>query len=235
MKKIQHFIIHYFSRVTWIIGFSVCLGVLIYVGSLVALNYHTKPLITVVSTTHLPVFKIPFPEVTICNKNRFNWRRIERAKEMFLKPEHQTPEYQDIFVQVVNAYDTLIFGKFYKFANLTRIPPAMLQDLNYVNFSMVSEFMAWKCHEILSECYWIGDQYDCCDIFFLRNSQMGTCLAFNTIESPEGKEKQKKDRSWPWRSKGLGEDHGLWVRVHLREYLHSPLTSNKKGILVRQG
>ncbi|XP_065356445.1 pickpocket protein 19-like [Calliphora vicina] len=222
-----------YKRITWIFGFSVCLMVCIYVSCQVAFKYHTKPLVTVVSKTHLPVFQIPFPEVTICNKNRFNWQRFERAKEMFLKPEHQTnPEYQEIFMEVVNAYDTLIFGKFYKFENLTKVPPSMLKELNYVNFSLVSEFMAWKCHEIFTDCLWIDDDYDCCEIFFMRNSQMGTCLAFNTIESPEGVEKQKLDSFWPWRSKGQGDENGLMLKVHLREYEHSPMRRNKKGILV---
>ncbi|KAM7351047.1 pickpocket protein 19-like [Cochliomyia hominivorax] len=221
-----------YKKITWIIGFSICFIILIFVSAQVAISYNTKPLITVVSKTHLPVFRIPFPEVTICNKNRFNWHRIEQAQEMFLKPEHKNSEYQDIFNQIINAYDTIMFGKFYKFENLTKMPLQKLQELNYVNFTMVSEFMAWKCHEIFSICLWIMKYYDCCEIFFQRNSQMGTCLAFNSIEQPEGKRKQATDFYWPWRTKGQGEDHGMEIRVHLREHKHSPMSENKKGILV---
>lgn len=214
--------------------FSLCLVILVYVSNQVTTKYYNTPLVTVISDTHLPVYEIPFPEVTICNNNRLNWQRFEQAKQKFLKPEHlNKPAYVAIFMEVLNAYDTLIFGKFYKFENLTKVPPYFLKELNYLNFSRVADFMAWKCHEMLTNCFWRGEPFNCCDIFLQRDSQMGLCLAFNTIESPEGREKQKLDPFWPWRSKDMGSRFGLKVKVHIREYQHSPLRKNKKGILVR--
>lgn len=204
-----------------------------YASSSVAYNYQAKPLVTVISAVHYPIFHIPFPEVTICSQNRFNWQRFEMAQRMFMKPRHQIiPKYREIFMEAVMAFDNLSYTKFDIFKNLTTVPPAMLNELSYINFEAVAEFMAWKCHEIFSNCRWLDDEYSCCDIFYMRNTQLGSCLAFNTIESTDGLSKQRFDPLWPWRTKEPGVFNGLSVRIHLRERDHSPLQNNRKGVMV---
>ncbi|XP_059221740.1 pickpocket protein 19-like [Stomoxys calcitrans] len=195
--------------------------------------YRYEPLSTCISDLAYPVYKIPFPEIAICNRNRLNWQRYNEAKIKFLKREHRTPVYEDLFKEVVNAYDTLRFGRFNNFENLYHNhAPHLLKQLNYVNLTQVVELMAWKCDEIFSNCSWQNRTLDCCDIFSRRRSQKGQCLSFNTIESEEGARKQKLDRFYPWHGIG-GPRSGLNVRIHIREGWHSPLSeAHHKGILI---
>ncbi|XP_061397177.1 pickpocket protein 19-like [Musca vetustissima] len=190
---------------------------------------------TVISDLRYPIYKIPFPEITICNQNRLNWQRYEEAREKFLRPKHLTPEYEEIFRQAVNAYDTMRFGHFQSLKDLAEIyeaTPKLLEDLNYVNLTKVVEFMAWKCHEMLSHCSWLNATKDCCKIFAQRKSQKGLCLSFNTIESKEGALKHILDPYYPWHVVGFGATKGLYVDIHIKEGWHSPLSHNDKGILV---
>nr|XP_013118807.1 unnamed protein product [Stomoxys calcitrans] len=102
--------------------------------------YRYEPLSTCISDLAYPVYKIPFPEIAICNRNRLNWQRYNEAKIKFLKREHRTPVYEDLFKEVVNAYDTLRFGRFNNFENLYHNhAPHLLKQLNYVNLTQVDE------------------------------------------------------------------------------------------------
>ncbi|XP_073821637.1 pickpocket protein 19-like [Musca autumnalis] len=221
------------ERFLWSWGLISAIAIFSYVSwHIVYINtYH--PLKTVISDLQCPVFKIPFPEITLCNKNRLNWERYPEAKEKFLLPTHRTPQHEQVFMEVLNAYDTLQFVKFDNFKNLSTLyPPILLWDLNYINFTLVVELMAWRCHEILSECSWANRSYDCCEIFSARKSQQGLCLAFNSIETKEGMEKMKTDEFYPWRSLGMGPLNSLKVKIFLRENSHSPLSWDTKGVML---
>uniref|UniRef100_A0A1I8NJI5 Amiloride-sensitive sodium channel n=1 Tax=Musca domestica TaxID=7370 RepID=A0A1I8NJI5_MUSDO len=205
------------------------------ITSSIAYVFRYKPMQTVISDLHYPIYKIPFPEITICNQNRLNWQRYDEAKERFLQPEHLTDEHEEIFRQAVNAYDTMRFGHFQSLQHLAELSaenPRLLDDLNYINLTKVVEFMAWKCHEIFSDCSWLNASQDCCKIFTQRKSQKGLCLSFNTIESKEGAIKHLLDPYYPWHVAGYGSSSGLYVDIHIREGWHSPLSHNVKGILV---
>ncbi|XP_073821642.1 pickpocket protein 19-like [Musca autumnalis] len=193
-----------------------------------------KPFETVIAELHYPIYKIPFADVTICNLNRLNWQRYEEAKVEFIQPQHQTPEYEQVFVETLNAYDNLRFNRLDMLRNLYELfPQKLLYDLNYINFTQAVEFMAWKCDEIFSDCSWHNVSYDCCEIFTPRRSQKGMCLAFNTIEGELGARRAQEDPYYPRRSAGIGPSTGLRVAIHIHEAWHSPTTTQlKKGIMV---
>ncbi|XP_075150381.1 pickpocket protein 19-like [Haematobia irritans] len=195
--------------------------------------YRNKPLRTVISSLRYPLYKIPFPEITICNQNRLNWQRYNETKEKFLRKQHFTAQHEQLFKEVLNAYDTLYFGNFENFKNISEnYASQLLHDLNYINFTEVEEQMAWKCDEMFSSCYWISQAHDCCELFTPRRTQTGQCLAFNGIESKEGLHKLNHDPYYPRRTVGYGDANGLSVRIHLRESWHSPFSPIDKGILV---
>nr|XP_013097524.1 unnamed protein product [Stomoxys calcitrans] len=217
----------------FIIGFvTACLVFADVTREIGFINKH-YPLKTVIADLHYPVFKIPFPEIIICNKNRLNWQRYNEAKQKFLQQRHWTPKHEQLFIDTLNAYDTLSFGKFDNFGNISNLyPPILLNELNYLNFSVVVKFMAWQCQEIFSECFWLNRPYDCCDIFSLRKSSKGFCLAFNSMETEEGKRRGKNDPYYPWRSWGRGSRHGLKLRIFPRIHQHSPGSVETKGIMM---
>lgn len=173
--------------------------------------------------------------MTICNLNRLNWQRYEEAKDKFMRAEHRDAPHEEVFQETLNAYDTLRFTRFDMLRNLYELfPQKLLYDLNYVNFTQVVEFMAWRCDELFSHCSWQNNTYDCCEIFTPRRSQKGACLAFNSIESEKGARMEREDPYYPRRSMGIGPSSGLKVVMDIHEAWHSPTSIQvKKGIMVR--
>lgn len=163
-----------------------------------------------------------YPEVTICNKNRLNWSRLLEAKNKFLLPTHRNNSKEELFTEIIGLYDTFTFGKFDRFAQLEKFP---LHELNYINFTAVARFMAWRCWEILTHCKWQSHAHKCCDIFMERRSQLGFCLAFNSVEMPK-----RHNSTWPWRTDRGGKYAGLAVKVMLNKQQH--FTGGIDGISV---
>ncbi|XP_073821639.1 pickpocket protein 19-like isoform X1 [Musca autumnalis] len=224
------------ERILIMAAFIAAISVFTRIALSITHIYRYKPLQTVISDLQYPIFKIPFPEITICNQNRLNWQRYEEAKEKFLLEQHLTShEHEEIFRRAVNAYDTMRFGHFQSLKELTEFHEGsseLLQDLDYVNLTHVVEFMAWRCNEMFSQCSWLNATHDCCELFTQRKSQKGLCLSFNTIESKEGALKHQQDPYYPWSVVNVGDSSGLYVRINIIEDLHSPLSHNSKGILV---
>ncbi|XP_053958517.1 pickpocket protein 19-like [Anastrepha ludens] len=217
------------ERALWTLGFIFALSLLIYFTKFLAHRFKHSEFKTTIYSTHYPIYKVPFPEVTICNKNRLNWERLEQVKEKFLWPAHHNSSYEQLFVEIIAMYDNLRFGYFYRFSNLKTKP---IYELNYINFTEVVRHMTWRCEELLTDCVWRDRPMNCCDIFIRRRSTNGLCMAFNSVESVVGSLKQKMDSKWPWRVTESGPHKGLQVRVLLNEKKHSPFTKVPKGILL---
>ncbi|XP_018794771.1 PREDICTED: pickpocket protein 19-like [Bactrocera latifrons] len=216
------------TRLFWTVGFLCALGMLIFVTQKLAARYNKRQFKTVVNSTNYPVYRIVFPEVHICNDNRLNWARFASAKENFLRPEHHKTELEQIFTQTVALYDNLRFGAFDVFESLSN---KSLRSLDYVNFTNVAQFMAWRCNELLTDCVWRHNPMNCCDIFIARRSSFGFCMSFNTVEDISGQLRAPLDNKWPWRASREGPGNGLNVRVLINERLHSPFAHNRKGIM----
>nr|XP_013112606.1 unnamed protein product [Stomoxys calcitrans] len=212
--------------------------VAIYILALITWNilyiYHYQPMKTVIAELDAPIYKLAFPEIMICNQNRFNWQRYTEAREKFLPPDNDSSKYDEVFRDAIEAFDTLYFGRFHVFENISKLyKPELLYDLNYINFTKVSEFMAWRCDEMFSDCVWQNRTTDCCELFTPRKSPKGQCLSFNTVESEVGARRRKTDRYYPIRTIGRGVKNGLRLRVHIRNGWHSPESLGKgKGVLV---
>ncbi|XP_039951568.1 pickpocket protein 19-like [Bactrocera tryoni] len=216
------------TRLFWTVGFLCALGMLIFVIQKLAARYNKRQFKTVVNSTNYPVYRIVFPEVYICNDNRFNWARFASAKENFLRPEHHNTELEQLFTKTVALYDNLRFGDFDVFQSLSN---KSLRSLDYVNFTNVAQFMAWRCDELLTDCVWRHNPMNCCDIFIARRSVYGFCMSFNTLEDITGQLRKPLDNKWPWRASQEGPGNSLKLRVLINERLHSPFANNRKGIM----
>ncbi|XP_069962655.1 pickpocket protein 19-like [Bactrocera oleae] len=217
------------ERALWALCVVSSLCLLIYFSQYLANRFTHSVLKTTIYSTNYPIYKVPFPEVTICNKNRLNWARLEEVKHKFLWHAHHNTSYERLFVEIVAMFDTFMFGYFERFANLTDKPIA---ELNYINFTEVARSMTWRCEELLTDCVWRYHPVNCCDIFIRRRSNLGICMAFNSVESSRGLLKQKMDSKWPWRVGDGGLRNSLQVRTLLNEDKHSPYSTNSKGISI---
>ncbi|XP_018794741.1 PREDICTED: pickpocket protein 19-like [Bactrocera latifrons] len=217
-----------YERFVWFLTVMLALLGAIYVSHLLSDRFSEGRLETVVDSTRYPIYHISFPVVAICNMNQLNWERLEEAKRRYLEPD-TTPENQELFERVIGSFDGIHFAGFESFLKFQNIS---LDALNYVNFTEVMIFMTWRCEELLSECIWNHFPMNCCDIFSLRRSKNGLCWAFNTLETDEGRQRQKVDPLWPWHTGAAGPGSGLMVRVDVNAEKQYPRSTNEKGVKV---
>ena len=67
------------SRIIWVFLVTSAVSGVVYASMLLSEKFSSSLLSTVVESTIYPVTEIPFPAVTICNNNRFNWNRVESS------------------------------------------------------------------------------------------------------------------------------------------------------------
>ncbi|XP_065356448.1 pickpocket protein 19-like [Calliphora vicina] len=216
-----------YERLFWLLTLASALLGSIYVSLILSQRFNAGSFETVVDSTNSPVFRIPFPEITICNANHLNWQRLEEAKHRFMPHENNTEKLQ-MFEFVIGLYDNLTFGEFTEFSTLKDKP---IQLVDHVNFSLVFDFMTWRCEELLTDCVWRHFKINCCDIFLKSRGQNGICWHFNTLSTEEGRRKQLFDNKYPWRTGSAGPRSALTVRVLLNEEKHYR-QDNEKGITV---
>ncbi|XP_030377204.1 pickpocket protein 19 [Scaptodrosophila lebanonensis] len=216
------------ERFIWLCTFiSAFLGA-VYVCLILSKRYNEGHFQTVVDSTRYPVYRIPFPVITICNRNSLNWQRLPEAKRIFMNKTTDPAELA-LFEQILSSYDSIFFGGFEAFARLRNQP---LQQMSHINFSLVVDFMTWRCDELLTNCVWRHTNYNCCEIFSKRRSKHGLCWAFNSLETAEGKRMQLLDPMWPWHTGSAGPMSALTIRVLIHPEKHWPGRKNEKGISV---
>ncbi|XP_037959101.1 pickpocket protein 19-like [Teleopsis dalmanni] len=217
-----------YERLIWIIIVLLAFSGYIYVCLIISKRFNEERFETVIESTRFPVYRLHFPVVTICNLNRLNWERLEAAKAKFL-PAEESQEKIALFEKIIAAYDDIAFAKFDRFAVLEHEP---LELLNHINFTLVFDFMTWRCDELLTSCIWRHYGLDCCKIFLKRKTKRGICYAFNTMETEEGRSLQRADPFYPWRTGSSGPTSALTLRVLINKHKHYPNNTNDKGINV---
>ncbi|KAM7351044.1 pickpocket protein 19-like [Cochliomyia hominivorax] len=216
-----------YERLFWVVALIAALFGSIYVCLILSNRFNAGVLQTVIDSTNTPVYSILFPEITICNLNHLNWERIDEAKERFL-PNETNSEVINLFEYVIGLYDNLTLGDFDVFHALEGKP---LELVEHVNFSLVFDFMTWRCEELFTDCKWHYYQVDCCQILLRSKGETGLCWRFNTLSSEEGRRKKYLDKKYPWRTGDAGPQSGLYVRVWVNEHKHYR-KDNEKGISV---
>ncbi|XP_065356446.1 pickpocket protein 19-like [Calliphora vicina] len=216
-----------YERFFWLLVLVYALLGSIYVCMILSQRFNAGTFQTVVDRTNAPVFHIAFPEISICNANHLNWKRLEEAKQQFMPHENDTEKIR-MFETVIGLYDNVSFGEFDAFSALEDKP---VELVNSINFSLVFDFMTWRCEEFLTDCVWRHYKLNCCDIFLRSKGQEGLCWHFNTLNTDEARRKQLMDDKYPWRTGSAGPKSGLNVRLLLNEDKHY-YQDNEKGVTV---
>ncbi|KAG7200266.1 hypothetical protein KM043_017735 [Ampulex compressa] len=153
---------------------QVCVSALVFCVTLMIrmwFNFSDNPTVTVIDTSN-PIWKLPFPAVTICNNNKV------------YKP------HADAIATVLssNGFDRTLSNKL--FSSLMKLirPDKIEIDnstaswaLDILGFTverLMYELMQ-PCSSLLVRCAWLGQIYDCSKIFKTVKSNEGFCCGFN--------------------------------------------------------
>ncbi|KAJ6635968.1 Pickpocket protein 19 [Pseudolycoriella hygida] len=219
-------------RVTWCVVVILALLSAIYVSHLLQLKFATTLIATVVETTFFPVFEIPYPAITLCNYNRINWKRVPSAIDFYLgSAANETISKFHEFLIGLNAFE---FGSFDEFEN---VKDANMSDLNHINLTELYKRVTFQCEELfIEQCWWRNKYYNCCSgnqkLFVKQKSEYGICYAFNSVLNEIGRERNKNESNYPWRTSTFGDWSGLRVQLQLKDDLRIPNLTTSSGILI---
>lgn len=174
------------ERKVWFVFITFGILCTIYMYVSLSIRYKEHLLQTVVENTQLPVYKIVFPSVALCTKNRINWTKVEDAENMLI-PNPEDSKLKTLFRQFIKYLQYFRFGNISEVDGIENLD---LKALDFLNITSLAEFLSYRCEDILINCIWRKQQYSCCDLFVLRRTEVGYCLVFNSLVS--GKDRSKK-------------------------------------------
>ncbi|KAH8383005.1 hypothetical protein KR009_006223 [Drosophila setifemur] len=221
--------LRYFERIIWlIILLATSFGAIIVYVDLSDL-YQSVRIHTTIKNTMLPIFRVPFPSIGICPRNRMNWRLLrDEAPNHFLGANVSDAQ-KDLFIKFFNAAADPHLSRmnemssFFRNATLT----ADLHLLDSVDLAEVFKYLQFKCEHIFSACRWRGNPVNCCEIFELEFTESGLCYVFNSQISKASKQKAKENKYYPLRTPQYGETSGLDIFLRLNRSL---LQQGKRGV-----
>uniref|UniRef100_A0A336LWG6 CSON006192 protein n=1 Tax=Culicoides sonorensis TaxID=179676 RepID=A0A336LWG6_CULSO len=165
------------EKIFWFMLFSissVIAGILLWYSLYLSSD---TPTVTVVETTHYPVYKIPFPGVTICSSNKISKKAI-MALARELKNPKQNATFNDNLeiLKLISGYMDLAssYGSSYKDLD-------NLLAYNKININYVMSRIMPLCSEIVEKCFWLGTEVRCDAFFKPIDTFQGLCCAFNYI------------------------------------------------------
>ncbi|XP_055685259.1 uncharacterized protein LOC129791215 [Lutzomyia longipalpis] len=107
------------------------------VSILISNRYQTSPLSTVVESTNVHVYEIPYPAISVCNSHRINTHKVNQTMKRFLP--NASKEDIESFRLLLNALEVLDFGSFEEFDSLKGRNLSALEGLNITKLIIESE------------------------------------------------------------------------------------------------
>nr|XP_026501362.1 pickpocket protein 28-like isoform X2 [Vanessa tameamea] len=208
----------WFERFFWLIAFGsslICAGFFI-------LNVYAKwrmsPMIVSINPENMPLHKLPFPALTICNVNQAKKSVAERYKKFGDSIDIKLLESLCSDQTDADIFEDNIAGN---------------ADWDHTRSFLIN--VTQPCNEMLSLCIWNSASMNCQDLFNAQLTDEGLCCTFNVVHrenmfrnprdlndmnitfplpsvdwTPEsGFPDNAPADGFPWRAKGIGTDHGL--------------------------
>ncbi|KAH8363532.1 hypothetical protein KR084_011347 [Drosophila pseudotakahashii] len=220
-----------FERLIWLLILIITsIGAIMVYVDLSELYQSVRIQTTIKNTMH-PIFRVPFPSIGLCVRNRLNWRLLENgAAEHFLGANASEAQ-KDLFVKFFTAAGDPHLARMNEmssfFANETLT--ADLHLLDGLNLRQVYEYIQFKCEDLIHICRWRGNPVNCCEIFENQFTESGLCFVFNSEISPASRLRAKEDKYYPLRTPQYAEGSGLDIFIRLNRSFIRP---GKRGVNV---
>ncbi|XP_044315018.1 pickpocket protein 19 isoform X2 [Drosophila rhopaloa] len=220
-----------FERLIWLlILVTTSIGAIVVYVDLNEL-YQTVRIQTTIKNTMLPIFRVPFPAIGVCQRNRVNWMLLENgAAEHFLGANVSAAQ-KDVFIKFFTAAGDPHLSRINEmsnfFSNASLV--ADLHLLDGLDLREVYMYLQFRCQDLFFSCRWRGNPVNCCEVFEHQFTESGLCFVFNTEISPSSRKRAKEDKYYPLRTPQYGEGSGIDIFLRLNRSLIRP---GKRGINV---
>ncbi|XP_050536342.1 uncharacterized protein LOC126902781 [Daktulosphaira vitifoliae] len=143
------------------------------------LKFSASPTVTAVKDTHLALYLIPFPAVSVCPidkiKRSLAYEYIaERINDTYNEAE------LDNFLNALTFFQHPVYSRMIPYLNGSKNLIYKLASINITEFMLK---VLPTCDEVFNACYWIGHFYKCCELFSLQRTEEGFCYSFNSLNS----------------------------------------------------
>ncbi|KAG5882179.1 hypothetical protein JTB14_016447 [Gonioctena quinquepunctata] len=183
------------------------------------IRYNDNRITTTVTTTNYPVWKIPFPAVSICNSNLIY--RSHAGKIIQILKNHEIPGdtienyFQNLALTILNNELSGIDLDMTSLMNITHI----LQKEGY-DTEKLMDLLAQPCSSMLRKCEWKAAEVHCDTLLERTKTTGGICCSFNY----KGISTKDQSSSEETLAGGTGTLYGLKVYVDAEQVEYVPIT-----------
>ncbi|EDV53208.2 pickpocket protein 19 isoform X1 [Drosophila erecta] len=177
---------------------------------------------TTIRNTMLPIFRIPFPSIGFCPRNRLNWMVLENEAVHHFLGANASAAQKHLFIEFFTAAGDPHLARLNDMSNFfeNKTLSDELHMLDHLDLREVYKFIQFKCQDLFHICHWRGNPVNCCELIEYQFTESGLCFVFNTEISPVSRQKAKENKYYPLRTPQYGEGSGLDVFVRLnRSYI----------------
>ncbi|XP_068626549.1 sodium channel protein Nach-like [Battus philenor] len=200
-----------FERLFWFLILIICsLGASVMFRS--SLNLYSENAVSFSVETNYLDWDTPFPALTVCES-----AATERIKAYLTAKKLPT--------SLINFYKEVLYwnAKYCKRCNNCK--PNVTCD---ENFMVPMKRIRLKCSQLLTDCWWGGELFRCCDRFVPVETEYGICYSFNS-GLVRNNIKVSVNRYVGLPSLVFTAIEAVWIRVHASDDVVSVMMDNVLG------
>ncbi|XP_058066216.1 sodium channel protein Nach-like [Anopheles bellator] len=166
-------------RLVWLLVCAVSIGFTTVMGMIAWIRFRNTPTITTIETTTYPIWKIPFPAVTVCNVNKIDSKKADAIIDRLVK---------EFGLSEANATQLLIAQA--SLINFERVNDSFLElegvlgRMGWNPGTLLLE-LSQPCAELIKVCYWLGVEIPCPKIIRRTRTDNGYCCSYNVDDTME--------------------------------------------------
>ncbi|XP_076265224.1 pickpocket protein 28-like [Rhynchophorus ferrugineus] len=199
-----------FERIWWFIVFCFVFTACAYLIKEVYHKWERSPVIVSFATSETPIYKIPFPAVTICPES---------------KSKHSVYNHTDIIVklsrkQKLNRTEETKALYMSLICDLNQLRKLNKAGVNTFSDDFLNFINSARRERYIFECSWMGDNVNCDSLFVPVITDEGICYTFNMLDRSDMfredviyyenflRNPERENLSWTL-DDGYGEEEGL--------------------------
>ncbi|KAL9925199.1 sodium channel protein Nach-like isoform 1-T1 [Glossina fuscipes fuscipes] len=132
------------------------------------------PTVTVIDSSHYPIWQVPFPAITLCNFNKISKRKALQLLKIMRRPPNITEP------QILNSFQMMVHYKTSRsdfHLNIELMEKVL--KLNNWTLGDLREKLMPNCLEMMMKCVWKGSEQRCDNLFQRIPTLKGQCCSFN--------------------------------------------------------
>ncbi|XP_049829058.1 sodium channel protein Nach-like [Schistocerca gregaria] len=144
-------------------------------------KYRDSPTTTSVVSTNFPLYRIPFPGVTICPAVKVRRTVGEKLLMRYLNLSEADDVTRQKLYHVMAALALVEFPYYYMVPLSMEKAGDLVDKLNDINITRFMMQTLPTIDDVFYECFWQGHINNCSNMFFLQRTEAGFCYGFNSL------------------------------------------------------